>query len=639
MPRFISNLFALLFGLLLCTVGNAHAQAVFEIPAFCDSLFQFGLNEKQMPGGAVAVVENNRVLFTKSYGFADWEKQSLAHPDTTLFQIGSVGKLLTVIAVLQQVDQGKLELDNDVRAYLDDFPLDQKFSSPITLRHLLTHSAGFDDRVIGYAARTKAEFQSLETHLRARMPRRFQDSGISINYSNYSYGLAGLIVEKVSRQPFTEYVRQHILAPLEMNAATYDLPTRANENPAYATGYAKRGESFEAQPLFYTQVKPAGGLSASASDMAQLLLMLLNDGAYHGQEILRRESLDLMLARQFSNHAQMRGYTLGFEEQNFGGEFAVAKGGQTLGFVSALLVFPQRKLGVFVTSNTSADDFVENFVRAFAHKYIAAQAPSVAMTDGSVALELDRFSGVYRNSRHNHHSVEDLIALFRDNARVWSVRNDTLVLFVNGVTRKYRPVAARTFQNLNDTGDYLVFRENAAGKIDGLYCSLSFAGLSVPATYEKVAWHSTPVAVNEFFLSFLPVYLMSYLLFPFLLGGILGVRLLKKDFLKSKPLPRWAHGAGMSFGALSTLYGFGYIAKLNHAGAALVFGVPESLRVLNFIPFVLVLLLLGLIYFAVKIWRERKAHLIARFYFSGFVMAGMLFAGFLYQWHFVGFRY
>lgn len=630
------RIISLSFALLLCIAPNIIAQSLPNLSTFCDSLFQVGLDEKQLPGGAVTVVENGHVLFTKAYGFADSEKQIRVDANVTLFQIGSVGKLLTAIAVLQQIEQGRLQLDHDVRDYLGDFPLDNRFTSKITLRHLLTHAAGFDDRVIGYAARTKDELQTLEAHLRDRMPQRFQDAGVSINYSNYSYGLAGLIVEKVSGQTFTEYVRQHILTPLEMKASTYDLPASAEENPIYANGYTKRGESFGAQPRFYTHVKPAGGLSASAAEMANLMVMLLNRGVYNGQRILHAESLTLILTRQFSNHPQLRGYTLGFEEQNFGGEFALSKGGQTLGFVSVLLLFPHRQLGLFVTSNIGSDDFVENFVQAFTRTFIA---PAPAKHENVIVQNLGRFAGVYRNSRHNHHTVEDLIALFRDNARVWRAGEDTLAVFANGVTRHYQAIAPNHFQNVNDPDDVVLFWENARGEIDGLYRSVYFAGISVPATYQRVAWHSTPVMANEFFLSFLPAYLMSYLLFPILLGGVLSIRFFKKDFLRHQPLPYWAHVGGVLFAALATVYGFGYIAKMNQAGTALVFGVPDSLRPLNFIPFVMIALLPLLLYFAITIWRERRGHFLSRLYFSGFVLAAMVFVGFLYQWHFVGFEY
>ncbi len=622
--------------LLLSFVRSTPAQSLSDIPVFCDSLFQIGLNAKQLPGGAVTIVENDRVLFTKAYGLADLEKQSAPHIATTLFQIGSVGKLLTAIAVLQQVEQGRLHLDNEVRDYLGDFPLDNSFKSKITLRHLLTHAAGFEDRVIGYAAATKAEQQTLEAHLRARMPRRFQDSGISINYSNYSYGLAGLIVEKVSGQPFIEYVRQHILTPLEMHASTYDLPASAEENPAYAKGYRKSGEHFIAQPMFYTHVKPAGGLAASVAEISHLVLLLLHSGLYDGRQILQRESVELLLARQFSDHPQLRGYTLGFEEQNFGGALAVSKGGQTLGFVSVLLLFPQQRLGLFVTSNTSSDDFVESFVQAFVRTFAA---PVAAKHEEVVATNLARFTGVYRNSRYNHHTVEDLIALFRDHARVWSVAEDTLAVFANGVTRHYLPFAPTRFKSVDDPSNEVMFKENGGGEITGLYRSAYFAGISVPTTYEKVAWHSTPELANEFFLSFLPAYLMSYLLFPLLLGAVFLLRLFKKDFLQHKPLPRWAHVLGLLSAALATLYGFGYIAKLNQAGATLVFGVPAGLRALNLIPFMLIALLPFLCYGAVKIWRERRGQLLTRIYFSGFALAALVFVGFLYQWHFVGYRY
>ena len=170
--------------LCLLIASPSKSQDFSTLIVLCDSLFQIGLKERMIPGGAISLVRSNSILFTKGYGYADWSNKSPVSVERTLFQIGSIGKILTAMSLLRLAGQGKLDINSDIRIYLDDFPLDQSFQSPITVKHLLTHTAGFDDRVIGYAAKTKQEIQPLEQHLKERMPGRFQEAGKSISYSN-----------------------------------------------------------------------------------------------------------------------------------------------------------------------------------------------------------------------------------------------------------------------------------------------------------------------------------------------------------------------------------------------------------------------------------------------------------------------
>lgn len=614
---------------------SVRAQELSNIAAFCDSVFQTGLDEQLMPGGAVAIVAGDRILFAKGYGYADLKNKRRVDVDSTLFQIGSVGKILTAAAVLQLTEQGKLNLDRDIRTYLNDFTLDSTFRSTITLRSLLTHSAGFDERVIGYAAKMQEEIEPLKEHLRNRMPARFQETGVSISYSNYSYGLAGLLVEKASGLSFTDYVRQHILVPVEMKMSTYKLPATADEIPHFAKGYRKGTAGFVEQPIFYTHVKPAGGLSSTAMEMAHLMQMLLADGMYRDRQILSSASIQLMRERQFSNHPQIPGYTLGFEEQMIAGEFAVGKGGGTLGFASAMLLFPKPSIGIFVTSNRGSDDFVERFIQAFVQTYFQASTATAISSENQIAPNMRLFLGTYRNNRYNHHTIEDLFSLFRDNAIVGGMPDRTLALFTGGKTRQYLPIEERIFQNVNEPNDLLVFHENRRGEVIGLYCNNNFAGLSVPASYEKVSWYATPVFVNEFFLSFLPVFLISYLLFPIILGAIFLARLVRKDFLKGKSLPIWIHALGLPIAVLTVIYGFGYIARLNHLGLELIFGVPNSFQKMRYIPYLFAGLATALMIYTIVVWRRRAGLLFARVYLTGFVVAALVFLWFLQQWHFL----
>jgi CubicO group peptidase (beta-lactamase class C family) len=630
----------LLIGLIIVFNSPVNARDYSTLTDFCDSLFSSGVKQKMIPGGAVSVVQNGKILIAKGYGYADVENQIPIQANRTLFQIGSVGKVLTAIAVLKLVDNGDLNLDEDIRTYLADLSFIKYFKSPVTLRHLLTHSAGINERVLDYAARTSKDIQTLEQHLEERFPKFFQEPGESISYSNYGYALAGLIVEKVSKISFAQFIDEHILSPLQMHQSTYLLPKDDKVKSNHAKGYRLVRESFIEQPIFYTHTSPAGGLNSTASDMSNLIRMFLNEGIYQDKTILEKESIDFVLSRQFSNHPKLLGYTLGFEEQNIKGYFAVAKGGGTLGFISLLLLIPEKQIGVFITTNVRSDDFIELFVKKFTDEFIQPRTEESFITKIEPVVDLKRFEGVYRNTRYNHHkSIENLLSLFRDRLTVKVTSKGFLTYFPSGNNREYKPVSQLVFQDRNNIHDFIVFKEDQKGKIDGLYINTTFSGMSVPQSYEKVPWFSTPNFINEFYLSLVPMYLLSYILLPLVWLFLLIVRLKKKDFLRSKSMPRAAHLSAFLFALLSIIYTFGYIARLNNSGSSLIFGVPDELIKLNYIPFVLVVLLFPINYFTFRSWSKKSGILLGRLYYSIYLLFSLIFVIFLYKWNFIGFHY
>src|SRR5512141_299574 len=117
-----------------------------EMEAFIDKLLKHEMDENHIAGAAVAVVKDGKLFFTKGYGYADLENKIPVDPEQTIFRIGSVSKTFTWTAVMQLVEQGKLDLDADVNTYLDG-RIPATYPQPITLKHLLTHTAGFEDQM------------------------------------------------------------------------------------------------------------------------------------------------------------------------------------------------------------------------------------------------------------------------------------------------------------------------------------------------------------------------------------------------------------------------------------------------------------------------------------------------------------
>ncbi len=185
-----------------------------ELEAFLDELLARQLAERHIPGASLAVVKDGRLFFAKGYSYANLEQRTPLVADQTLVRVGSIAKPFTWTAVLQLVEQGKLDLNADVNTYLADFQIPATYPAPITLAHLLTHTAGFEDWQLGITVSSAGGLLPLGTYLAREMPARVSPPGTVTAYSNYGATLAGYIVERVSGQPFEQYMQQHILQPL-----------------------------------------------------------------------------------------------------------------------------------------------------------------------------------------------------------------------------------------------------------------------------------------------------------------------------------------------------------------------------------------------------------------------------------------
>jgi CubicO group peptidase (beta-lactamase class C family) len=176
-----------------------------DLGAFLDGLVPMQLQREDIAGAVIAVVKDGRLLFAKGYGYSDVAKRTPVTPDGTLFRPGSISKLFTWTAVMQQLEQGRLDLDRDVNDYLD-FKIPATYSQPITLRHLMTHTPGFEESDKNLIQQDARHLEPLGRYLGSHIPRRIFPPGSTPAYSNCGAALAGYIVERASGQPFQQYV-------------------------------------------------------------------------------------------------------------------------------------------------------------------------------------------------------------------------------------------------------------------------------------------------------------------------------------------------------------------------------------------------------------------------------------------------
>ena len=318
-----------------------------------DSLFHSGVKDGLIPGGVISIVTKDSLLFNQGYGYSNVQSLHPVDAESTLFQLGSIGKVFTAIGLLQQVEKGKITIDQDVNDILENWKIKNEYDQPITPHHLLTHSAGFNEKLVGYLAESTSDLEPLGVHLEHNMPSTFQEAGVNINYSNYSYALAGHLTELVSGSRFQDYIQQHIFDPLEMVHSTYDLPDNYKEQSNYARGYQTR-DTFEQVTSYPRNATPAGSILSTGKDVSIFLQTLLKRDA----KLLSESSYQLLTEQQFTNHPLLPGYSYGMEIYRFGEEDVVGKGGTVPGFLSAIVLFKDLDLAIFLSINTETDNFL-----------------------------------------------------------------------------------------------------------------------------------------------------------------------------------------------------------------------------------------------------------------------------------------
>jgi CubicO group peptidase (beta-lactamase class C family) len=391
-----------------------HALTHDDVEAYFDGFFPDAMTRSDIAGAVVVVVKDGQVLLEKGYGYSDVETRAPVDPARTLFRPGSISKLFTWTAVMQLVEQGKLNLDRNVNDYLD-FKIPDAFGKPITLRNLMTHTAGFEEQIKGLMVDDPAQFHTLRDAVVGRTPTRIYPPGEVSAYSNYGAALAGYIVQRVSGEKFEDYVARHIFAPLKMEHSTFVQPPP----PALARDMSKGYfvPERKAQPFEFISLRPAGGLSATADDMARFMIAHLNHGAYDGAEILKPETADLMHANAFTPTPPLPAMGLGFYHEDRNGLTIVGHGGDSQVFHSDLHLILERNVGLYVSLNSQGRDaspvsglrpfLLEHFV----DRYFPAPAPPAAKALATANADAAKVAGAYvmsRRSQTNMMSVSSL---------------------------------------------------------------------------------------------------------------------------------------------------------------------------------------------------------------------------------------
>lgn len=336
------------------STARAHELTPASLEKWLDGFLVEALRESDIAGAVVVVVKDGKIFFQKGYGHAVLAARIPMDPQYHGLGIASVSKLLTWTAVMQLVEQGKLDLDRDINTYLD-VKIPRAFGRPILLRHLMTHTAGFAERMKGYL-KPGAPPYSLARYMReVPPPNLISAPGEIPAYSNYGTELAGYIVERVSGEPIANYISSHILQPLGMRQSSFCKPLPPAIRATLAKGY---GTASSAEPVGDDAnsgdlvCSPAGDMVTTGSDISRFMLAHLQRGRYGNFQLLRPDTADLMHKVAFAPMPGAQGTALGFFRSDYNGRRILSHGGDGTGFHTDLQLVPEEGVGFFLSVNS-----------------------------------------------------------------------------------------------------------------------------------------------------------------------------------------------------------------------------------------------------------------------------------------------
>jgi CubicO group peptidase (beta-lactamase class C family) len=444
---------------------DAHPLTAEDLRTYFEGLIPYALRRNDITGAVVAVVKDGQLLFAEGYGYADLKTRKPVDADRTLFRPGSVSKLFTWTAVMQQVERGKLNLDADINTYLD-FKIPEAYGKPITMRHCMTHTPGFEETVTDLFVGKPEQLYPLRDYLIKRMPARIFPPGQVVAYTNYCTTLAGYIVERLSGERFADYVANHILKPLSMAHSTFVQPLPKPLQPDMATGYktASGGEIVEFESI---QAAPAGALTAPATDMARFMMSFMGGST---TQVLKPETIKQMFTRNHTLAPGLNGFDLGFYEEDRNGHRIVGHGGDTTAFHSDLHLILDANTGFFISMNASGKEGASHYMReaifrAFLDRYFPRVTPD-ERTVASPMADAARVAGSYQSSRRKE-SVLPLLWLLGQTtvaAKPDGIIEVDFIKDISGATKQWKNVGPLTYREVGGPS-HLKFIADEQGNI------------------------------------------------------------------------------------------------------------------------------------------------------------------------------
>ena len=608
----------------------AHPLDQADLTAFFDGILPLQLERSDVGGASVIVMKDGNVLLEKGYGYADVKAKKAVEPASTIFRLASISKLFTWVSVMQLEEQGKLNLDKDVNQYLD-FKIRSAFNKPITLRNLMTHTGGFEETLDDIIILDSKKSTTLRDYLIANQPMRIFPPGEIPAYSNYGVGLASYIVQRISGEPFEQYVRNHIFGPLGMTHSSFYQPLEKPLAGLPSEGYR---DNTTKSPVGFEIFNPvgAGGISSSAGDMGRFGQALLNGGELDGKRILKPETLALMWTPQFQASDQLPPICMGFYQDWRNHLRWIGHEGDLIAFHSLFFVEPTQKIVLFVSYNSAGGGGLPRpeIIDFFSDRYFPGP-PAVKFLK-TPAKDLKDIEGTYQATRRDDTTKFKLSGLFSQ--RTASVDKDGVLKIegsrdLRGHPIKWKPIGKDLWQAEDEQQRIFAIR-NSHNKV--VRVAVGFPGVQ----FERVPWYENQSWVLIALFSSLGIFLLV------ILASI--VRTWRRLFQRRRPRPEPQPGT-IWLTAAPRLAAFLWIALLGTLMAYFLIkgddlmpptpGWFKWFALENFVAMVCIVVSTLAVIAGIKAW-GRDLRIITKLKFSLVALACAFVGWFAIHWHIMG---
>jgi len=540
---------------------------------------------------------------------------------------------------MQLAEQGKLDLDADVNTYLE-FRIPDTYPEPITLKHLMTHTAGFEDQWFEYFAWDANGVMPVGEWLATHIPARVGPPGVVAAYSNYGAMLAGHIVARVSGEPYEQYIQEHIFEPLGMDHSTIQRPLPPGLREHASLGYWYSDGAYQAVPeipddyLGQTAMESAGGHLSSVTDMARFMIAHLQGGFYDdasaGIRILEETTARQMQSTLYTPDPRILGTAYGFFDFSDNGQRTLGHSGDTVGFATLLLLLPDQNLGVFVVyTNEDVGGLTTQhlgFQKAFFDHYFPTSSVKPIQPPTDFAERAGRFVGSYKNARSAYTTFEKFGNLMSPPIEISDPGDGTLLLTLRGIEVQLVEVEPLYFRQVDGPLGF-VFREDDRGQI-----TYMFADVSPQEDYEKLNWYETSSFNMALLLGCLLVFLS---MIPVAMVRAIRNRRLSGD---RSPASRIANWTVVVISVLNVLFVAGTMLMFSGLGFPR-FGVTLIDKIVLGLGVLSALLTVGALVYAVLVWKKSYWSVAFRVYYTLVTVAAIAFVWFLNQWNLLGWRF
>ncbi|MEG0255933.1 serine hydrolase domain-containing protein [Vagococcus sp.] len=597
-----------------------------NVAEFVDKEMTRNVEKFHIPGAVISVVKDEKLIYSNGYGMANIKEKQKADANNSMFRIASTTKLFTWTAVMQLVEQGKIDLDTDINTYLKEVKIPDTFKKSITMRDLMTHTAGFEEGGVGYQITTdeKKLNETISDTLKKHPLARIRPAGETASYSNYGATLAGLIVEDVSGMSYEDYIQKNIFDVLNMTHATVVEPLPDKYLSNQVIGYNYENKQFvPGIPTYEGGFSPAGAGTVSANDMAKFMLAHLNKGSLNNKQILKKQTTDLMHQTAFRFDKRLPGSTLGFQEGEINGQKTISHAGADVTFITDLILVPEQKVGIFLSfSGGQADEALGSMKSEFFNHFYPLDIKKEPQFIKTSEEELANYTGSYKFTRRNISHIDKFFSLLTE--MTVSQEEGQLTIGQGKEQEFFKKIAPNLFQQVGGQ-QKLVFKTDKTGKATSML--LDFMP-DMPLEKTKF-WDQSKV-----WLTLLGIATVIFIVT--ILTMLVRVRKFKTASKYSKRL----YGLLAATASVSLLTLVLTVTQvLNMDALKRLSEITLSLKLFLILPIVVVMLCISLLVKSAFIWYRQEYSFVYRILITFVVAASIILSTFFFYWNLLGWQF